>query len=476
VFGRSTQRKTLMSFLDAVKSSKNFSGKREFIPYPYQKDGIRWLISKMFSGLLMSPGLGKTAIVLSAYKILKKKSMVDKVFVIAPLRVCYLVWPREIAKWSNFNGISVGILHGPKKAQVLKEEHDIYVINPAGLKWLEGQVKKGFLKDKLKWWLVVDESSNFKNARSQRFKILKKMLKLFWRRTILTGTPTPNGLINLFSQVYILDLGTRLGAYITAFRNEFFYPTGYMGYDYRLQDAADQRIYDKIDDIVMHKGNEELDLPERLDNYIPVQLPAEARETYNDMKRHYIAEFRDTETIAINAAVATGKLHQLANGGMYDAEKNSIVVHNAKTEATQELVMSLEGRPLMVFYEYNHDLERLRSQFGPIPAMGEVSAKKAIGLANSWNRGEVPIIALHPASAGHGLNLQDSDCTDICWYSITFDLELYIQAVARVHRQGVKHAVTVHHLVAEDTIDSRILRVLEGKTNIQDALLEELKQ
>jgi len=467
-----------MNFLETVKSSKNFDGKREFIPHPYQKDGIKWLISRMFSGLLMSPGLGKTAIVLSAYKILKKKGMVDKVFIVAPLRVCHLVWPKEIIKWSNFNGITIGVLHGSKKDKTIQEDYDMYVINPGGLKWLEGQVKKGFLKDKLKWWLVVDESSNFKNGRSQRFKILKKMLQLFWRRTILTGTPAPNGLINLWSQIYILDLGTRLGQYITAFRNNYFYPSGYLGYDYRLQDEADQRIYDQIDDIVMHKGNEELDLPPRVDNYIPIAIPPRAREAYEDMKRHFIAEIDPDELIvAVNAAVKTGKLHQLANGGMYTEDGEALVVHNAKTDALQELAEGLEGKPLMIFYEYEHDLQRIRQAFSHhVPALGKLSPKEDIKLERKWNRGEVPIIALHPASAGHGLNLQDADCGDICWYSITFDLELYIQAVARVHRQGVKNTVMVHHLVAEDTIDERILRILDGKMNVQQALLEELKQ
>jgi SNF2 family DNA or RNA helicase len=442
----------------------------------------------------MSPGLGKTAIVLSAYKILRKKRMVDKVLVIAPLRVCHLVWPFEVSKWSNFKGISVGVLHGSKKEKVLKEDHDIYCINPAGLKWLEKMIKQGFLKDNLKWkwlekmikqgflkdnlkwWLVVDESSNFKNGRSQRFKILKKMLKLFWRRTILTGTPAPNGLINLWSQVYILDLGTRLGAYITAFRNEYFYPSGYLGYDYRLQDEADQRIYNQIDDIIMHKGSDELDLPPRIDNYISVELPPDASETYNDMKRHFIAEFKDDEVIAVNAAVKTGKLKQIANGGLYNENKESIIIHNEKTTAVQELIEGLEGKPLMLFYEYNHDLERIRKAFGDIPALGENNTKKTIKLVNDWNRGRIPIIALHPASAGHGLNLQDSDCSDICWYSIPFDLELYIQAIARVHRQGVRNTVMIHHIVAVNTIDSRILRILDGKMNVQDALLEELKQ
>ena len=465
-----------MSFLDTVKTAKHFDGKREFIPWPYQKDGIKWLLTHMFSGLLMSPGLGKTAIVLSAYKILRKKRMVDKVLVIAPLRVCHLVWPFEVSKWSNFKSISVGVLHGSKKEKVLKEDHDIYCINPAGLKWLEKMIKQGFLKDNLKWWLVVDESSNFKNGRSQRFKILKKMLKLFWRRTILTGTPAPNGLINLWSQVYILDLGTRLGAYITAFRNEYFYPSGYLGYDYRLQDEADQRIYNQIDDIIMHKGSDELDLPPRIDNYISVELPPDARETYNDMKRHFIAEFKDDEVIAVNAAVKTGKLKQIANGGLYNENKESIIIHNEKTTAVQELIEGLEGKPLMLFYEYNHDLERIRKAFGDIPALGENNTKKTIKLVNDWNRGRIPIIALHPASAGHGLNLQDSDCSDICWYSIPFDLELYIQAIARVHRQGVRNTVMIHHIVAVNTIDSRILRILDGKMNVQDALLEELKQ
>jgi len=421
--------------------------------------------------------LGKTAIVLSSFRVLKHHGTVNKLLVIAPLRVCSLVWPLELRKWSNFSNMSIGVLHGPRKSAILAEDHDIYVINPEGLQWLEKVIKsKEFSFKKHKWEIVFDESSLFKHSGSKRFKIVKKLLPQFERSVILTGTPAPNGLGNVWSQVYLLDQGERLGKYITQFRNKYFYPTGYMGYDYKLQKGAAQKIYDKISDIILHKGVEELDLPARIDNRIQVTLPKAARDVYESMRESFIAALdEDNVSVAVNAAVASGKLRQICNGAVYGDEGNVINLHDEKIGAVDELVATLDGRPLMVFYEFQHDLAKLLKAFPTAKVLGGgVKTADAEMIVKLWNCNEIPLLLLHPVSAGHGLNLQESDCHDIAWYSIPWDLELYIQANARVHRQGVKNAVTIHHIAAKDTIDERIIKALQTKSSVQDALLDAL--
>lgn len=448
-----------------------------FKPHSYQVEGIKWVCEKYYSGVLFPPGLGKTAVVLSAFKILRHKGEVDKMFVIAPLRVCHMVWPVEVQQWADFEHLSVGVLHGKDKDKVLSQDHDIYVINPDGIRWFSTQIaKKNFTFKFDKWLLVCDESTNFKNHSSQRFKSLKRLLDFFDRRVILTGTPVPNGLSNLWSQVYILDKGTRLGHYITQFRNTFFYPAGYMGYEYNIQPGAEQRIYELVDDIVMHKSQDELSLPPRLSNEISVCLPDKAQKIYKNMKNEYVAQLSDSQySIAVNAAVATGKLKQIANGALYNEDRSIQRIHYEKISAVRELYDSLGGRPLMVFYEYRHDLEALMDEFPGTPYLGGgVSAKQTSTTIGLWNNGELKIMFLHPASCGHGLNLQHGGCHDICWYSIPFDLEIYDQANARVHRQGVKNSVIIHHIVSKDTIDERIMKILKSKDDVQKELLNYL--
>lgn len=460
-----------MSFLNAAKKRKKFK------PHDYQEESEKWLLSHLVSGLFLKAGLGKTSTTLSAFVTAKKAGHIDKMLVIAPLRVCQMVWPVEVEKWDITEGLSVGVLHGSGKNKILTEEHDIYVVNPSGLKWLLERVKDhSFSFTKINWWLVVDESSNFKNSRSMRFKQLKYMLNMFKRRTILTATPAPRNMENLWPQVFILDGGKRLGKYITQFRNKYFFPVGYMGYEYALKEGGKEEIFEAVDDIIMHKGDEELNLPERLDNYIFIDLPNTARKTYEEMKNEFVAEMNGEESlIAVNAAVASGKLRQISNGGIYAEDKKIIHIHDEKTNAVTELYDNLNGRPLMIMYEFNHDLERLRAAFPDAPALsGGISSKSAKKIIEDWNSDKLSVLLLHPAAAGHGLNLQESECRDVCWYSIPWDLEQYIQANARVHRQGVKHSVTVHHIVAKDTIDERIIKVLEKKGNMQDALLEAL--
>jgi SNF2 family DNA or RNA helicase len=440
--------------------------------HDYQQDGVNWILSHNGAGLFLPPGLGKTLISLSAIKILKDANEVQRVIVIAPLRVCYMVWRQEVEKW-GFD-LSVGLLHGKDKDTIVRQKHDIYLINPEGLPWLYNS-HLGLLS-KYKFMLVCDESTLFKNQASMRFKTLVRMLTFFKRRLILTGTPAPNGLIQLWSQIFILDNGKSLGKNITAYRKRWFSPN-FSGFGYAMINGADKEIYSAIDGIVMHKSSDELTLPEKLFNTIDIQLPSAAVKLYKEVKDDFISVFGEDESLitAMNSASQASKLKQIANGNLYGEDKNWLVIHNEKLNACEELVESLGGRPLLIVYEYNHDLEALKATFKGAPHIGGgVSGAVLERTIKNWSAGNIPVLLLQPQAGGHGLNLQNGGCHDVVWYSITFDLELYEQVNARVHRQGVKNSVTIHHIVANGTVDEKVMRALQGKAKLQDALLESL--
>ena len=442
-----------------------------FEPHDYQQDGINWILSHQGAGLFLPPGLGKTSITLSAIDVLKQANEIDRVLIIAPLRVCYMVWRQEVDKWDF--PFTIGLLHGKDKDTVVRQKHDIYLINPEGINWLVHSHMQLF--SKYKFMLVCDESTLFKNHSSLRFKMLKHILPMFKRKLILTGTPAPNGLLQLWSQLFILDGGKRLGKNISAFRRQWFIPN-YDKFGYIMRDGADDQIYTAINDIVMHKSTDELELPEKLYNTILVQLPTTALKLYKEIKNDFISQIEDETLItAMNAASQASKLKQIANGMLYNDDKEGVNIHDEKLSAIEELVDSLGGRPLLVVYEFNHDLHKLQSTFKNAPRIGGgVTGKELESIVERWNKGQLPVLLIQPKAGGHGLNMQDGGCHDIVWYSITFDLELYEQVNARVHRQGVKNTVTIHHIVAESTVDKKIMRVLEGKAKLQDALLDSL--
>ena len=442
-----------------------------FEPHDYQQDGINWILSHQGAGLFLPPGLGKTSITLSAIDVLKQANEIDRVLIIAPLRVCYMVWRQEVDKWDF--PFTIGLLHGKDKDTVVRQKHDIYLINPEGINWLVHSHMQLF--SKYKFMLVCDESTLFKNHSSLRFKMLKHILPMFKRKLILTGTPAPNGLLQLWPQIFILDGGKRLGKNISAFRRQWFIPN-YDKFGYIMRDGADDQIYTAINDIVMHKSTDELELPEKLYNTILVQLPTTALKLYKEIKNDFISQIEDETLItAMNAASQASKLKQIANGMLYNDDKEGVNIHDEKLSAIEELVDSLGGRPLLVVYEFNHDLHKLQSTFKNAPRIGGgVTGKELESIVERWNKGQLPVLLIQPKAGGHGLNMQDGGCHDIVWYSITFDLELYEQVNARVHRQGVKNTVTIHHIVAESTVDKKIMRVLEGKAKLQDALLDSL--
>lgn len=431
------------------------------------------MLTSACAGLFLDPGLGKTSISLAAMKVLKKEKLVSKVLIIAPLRVCYSVWPREIEKWRDFEDLTYTILHGKDKQRNLNKEVDIYLVNPEGLMWL---LKQNFKKLNFDM-LIIDESSKFKTWNSQRMKLLRTVLHLFRRRYILTGTPAPNGLMDIFSQIFILDGGAALGKFVTQYRQNYFYPSGFGGYEWKLQPGGEKRIQERIKPLTLRLSAEDhLELPERVINPIYIDLPDDARAVYEDLEKELYTDLLNGELAASNAAVASMKCCQIANGGVYDEDGFAHLVHMQKAEFIADLVDELQGTPVLVAYEFGHDLDRLRKVLGKdVPYIGGgVSTKRSTMLEKAWNSGELPVLLGQPASIGHGLNLQDAG-NHVAWHSLTWNYEYYDQFIRRVLRQGSKHKkVFVHHIIARDTVDEAKIWSLRAKGNTQDSFFKGL--
>lgn len=439
-------------------------------------------------GLLLSPGLGKTAVTLAAFKVLRDRGIVRRALVLAPLRVCTDVWPEELAKWTDFHDLRMTVLHGPKKDQRLRENADIYVMNYEGLPWLAREGIKVWGTNDWPEMLVADESTRLKHPRTQRFKILRGgMLKRFKRRYILTGTPAPNGLMDLFGQLYVLDLGQRLGRYITHYRVRFFVES-WDGFSWDLRPGAEEEIYKAISDAVLRlDALDHLDMPELVKTTIGVNLPAKARAVYEELKEEFVLKVKEGEVTAKNAAVLTSKLRQVANGAVYadeellghgrGAKKEVVSIHKAKLDALEDLVEELSGQPLLVAYEFEHDYRAINSRFKDVPRLGGgVTTKQASEIIKQWNAGELPILAVHPASAGYGLNLQAGG-GHVAWYGLTWNLEHHDQLIDRLWRQGQRRKhVFVYYLVARGTMDTLVLSALEDKAASQRELFDAVKK
>lgn len=449
--------------------------KEHWNPHKYQRKAVKFVIQQGAAALFLDPGLGKTSIFLAAVKILKKEKLINKVLIIAPLRVCYLVWPKEVVKWHDFKDLKVQILHGKDKEKNLYKEADIYLINPEGLTWLVTHNLKKLGFD----MLGIDESSKFKAANTKRFKQLKLLLPIFRRRVIMTGTPSPNGMMDLFSQIFILDGGAALGRFITHYRNNYFYPTGFGGYEWKLQNGAEQKIQNAIKPLVLRmEAKDYLELPELIENNIYVELPAEARHAYKEMEDELFVDLAKGDIVAANAAAASMKCRQIANGGVYDEDRGVHQLHMEKAEAVKDLIEELQGTPALVAYDFEHDLGRLQKVLGKnVPYIGGgVSPKRSQEIEKAWNAGEIPVLLGHPASVAHGLNLQNAG-NHVIWHSLTWNFENYDQFNKRILRQGSKHKkVFVHHIIAEKTVDVAILTALKFKDNTQKSLLAGLKE
>lgn len=448
-------------------------------PHEYQKEAVKFLIERGSGALWLDPGLGKTAVVLSAFKVLRTKGLAKKMLVIAPLRPAHGVWPAEVKKWEQFANYSVGVLHGGNKAKVLKQNHDIYAINFEGLQWLSSQLNG-------KTWpfdiLVVDEISYMKNTQTQRFKTLKMVLNKFTRRWGLTGSPAPNSLIDIFGPQFIIDQGATFGPYISRFRTEYFYPSGYGGYEWKLLPEGEKKIYDKLEGKVLRMAAlDHLDLPDLTYNNVVVELPEKARKIYDAFENALTIEIDSGNITAVNAAVAVMKGQQIANGGSYLDDDGSGIgrvttqIHDAKTDAVVDLVTELSGQPCIIGYHFQHDLERLQKVFPNAQVIGSgVVGAKLDAIIDKWNAGEIPVLLAHPMSAGHGLNLQGTGHA-VIWYSLTWSLEVYEQFIRRLWRQGQKNHIVVHHIVAKDTVDEAILKAVKRKDKTQQNLLNAVR-
>ncbi len=408
-----------------------------------------------------------------AFKILKERGLVTRGLIIAPLRPMRKVWPDEIKKWADFADITYTIVHGGNKEAALAEDVDLYIINPEGIAWLFDAKRRRPEFDVL----IVDESTKFKNSSTQRFKALKPHLPSFSRRWILTGTPVPNGLLDLFGQIYILDLGRALGRFITHYRQEYFNPSGYGGYEWKPQPDAFPRIVDTISPLILQLSSEEyLQMPALVQRDLTVSLPPTSRKLYDELERDFLVQMESgEEIIALNAAAAGTKLRQIANGALYTDSTHWKPLHDEKLEVLESLLEELNGHPVLVFYEYIHDAERINARFGTVPNLSGSNGQKFDKLVDDFNRGNIPLLLAHPASAGHGLNLQGS-CHHIVWFGIPWNLEYYDQAVARVYRQGqTAEKVFVYHIVAKNTKDEDVAKVLVQKDRSQQSLLMALK-
>lgn len=391
--------------------------------------------------------------------------------VIAPLNVAKDTWADEINKWEHLNHMTVSKVLGTPKQRIdaLKQDADIYITNKENTKWLCDYYKKDWPFD----MIVVDELSTFKNHTSQRFKALKKKLPLVKRFVGLTGTPSPNSMMDLWAQVYLIDSGERLEKSFTRFRERYFKPTHQVSehvFNWELREDAEELIYQKIDDVcISMKASDYLDMPERIDTVQEVTLSTKERKLYEELERDYILESEEDGTIvAQSGASLSQKLLQLSNGAVYTDEQDVRQVHDRKLDKLEEIVEESQGQPILLFYNFKHDKERILERFKQAVVLG------SDGYKDEWDKGNIEILLAHPASAGHGLNLQQGGHI-IVWFGLTWSLELYQQANARLYRQGQDNTTIIHHIMTENTIDQRVYKALQNKELTQDELMNAVK-
>lgn len=450
---------------------------REFIPHKYQLTAINHVINVPKCGLFLDMGLGKTVSTLTAIKELKyNRFQVNKVLIIAPKKVAEGTWSKEKDKWNHTKDFRVSLVLGSqqKRIKALSVNADLYIINRENIPWLVDYLRNDWYFDTV----VIDESSSFKNSQSKRFKALKMVLPKINRLIELTGTPSPNGVEDLWAQIYLLDQGERLEKYINHFRNRYMEPNKRNRsqiFDYKVKEGVYDHIINKISDIcISMKSEDYLELPDLSYNEIPVVLNDKARKDYDKMERDFVLELEEAEEdiTAVNAAALSNKLLQISNGAVYDNSGIYTEVHNAKIDSFLELVESLQGRSLLVFYNFQHDKERIKKALEKSNLV--VRELKTTQDEDDWNARKIDILLTHPASAAYGLNLQEGG-NHVCWFGLTWNLEHYQQANKRLHRQGQKEKVIIHHLVTQDTRDEDVMRALDSKADVQEEILQSLK-
>lgn len=441
-----------------------------YVAHNYQNYAKDFILAHKVSALFLDCGLGKTITTLTAINELMYDSFeISKVLIIAPLRVAQSTWKEEIEKWDHLNLLRYSIAIGDEKERLkaLKQNSDIYIINRENVDWL---VTKSGIDFNFNM-LIIDELSSFKSHTSKRFKSLLKIRPYFERVVGLTGTPSSNGLMDLWAEFRVLDLGERLGRYITHYRNEYFLPdkrNGAVIFSYKPQPNAEERIYRRLADMTISmKSTEYLKMPELILNELEINLDEEDQIKYKKFKKEMVMTIQEKEIDAINAASLSNKLIQLANGSIYDEDKKFYEVHNKKLDKLEEIIESANGKPVLVAYWFKADKERIEKRF-------KVREIKTADDIKQWNKGMIDLALIHPASAGHGLNLQSGGST-LVWFSLTWSLELYQQTNARLYRQGQKDTVVIHHLITKNTIDQDIMKSLKRKDKTQEALMRAVK-
>lgn len=442
----------------------------KFVPHEYQEYATKFIEENDISALLLDMGLGKSVITLTAIRNLIIKGKVGRVLVIAPLRVARSTWPDEIAKWDHLHDLTYSVAVGTEKERLeaLRKNVEIVIINRENVDWLVNKSGYRFNFD----MIVIDELSSFKSYSAKRFKALLKVRPHVERIVGLTGTPSSNGLMDLWAEYRLLDFGERLGRYITRYRLKYFTPdkrSATVIFSYKLLPGAEDEIYNAISDITISmKAKDYLKMPDLIINEVTVDLdPTESR-TYETLRIEMVVQISEQEEIdAVNAASLSGKLLQMANGAVYDEDKRVLRIHDKKLDALEDLIEAANGKPVLIAYWYKHDLERIKERFNVREILNDQDIR-------DWNSGKIDVAVIHPASAGHGLNLQTGGST-LVWFGLTWSLELYEQTNARLWRQGQKETVVIHHIITEDTIDEEVLQALERKDKTQSALINAVK-
>ena len=445
-------------------------------PHDYQKYVIEYIQNQPVSAVFLDMGLGKTSITLTALNnLLFDYFTVHKILVIAPLRVARSTWSSEIQKWDHLKNLKYSIVIGTpaERRKALQRQADVYIINRENIPWLTEYMGAAFDFD----MVVIDELSSFKNYQAKRFKALMKVRPSVKRIVGLTGTPSSNGLMDLFAEFKLLDMGERLGRFIGQYRNTYFMPdkrNGQVIFSYKPLPGAEDTIYRKISDITISmKAAEHLKMPKLVTTDYEVTLSEKEQRKYKELKDNMVLQLSDDEIIAANAASLSNKLCQMANGAIYDDDKAVIHVHDRKLDALEDIIESMNGKPVLVAYWFKHDYDRIADRLKTLSIPFE--KLDTTGSIEKWNNGKIPVTLIHPASAGHGLNLQDGGST-LIWFGLTWSLELYQQTNARLYRQGQNSdTVVIMHIAAKDTIDERILKALKKKDSTQSALIDAVK-
>ena len=447
-----------------------------YSPHDYQKYAIRYIEEHPIAAVLLDMGLGKTSITLTAVSDLLFDSFdVHRVLVIAPLRVAKVTWGAEIGKWEHLSLLQYAVAVGTEEERLtaLKSKADIYIINRENVQWLIEKSGVPFDFD----MVVVDELSSFKNWQSKRFKAFMKVRPKVKRIVGLTGTPSGNGLMDLFAEFKLLDMGERLGRFITQYRTAFFMPdkrNGQIIYSYKALPGAEDAIYDRISDITISmRASDHLKMPELISTQYEVELSEKERERYDEFKKELVLQLPEHEVTAANAASLTGKLSQMANGAVYADDESISEIHDKKLEALEDIIEAANGKPVLVAYWFKHDAERICKRLDSLKV--EYARISSPGSIEMWNKGEFAVGLIHPASAGHGLNLQ-SGGSHLVWFGLTWSLELYQQTNARLWRQGqTSETVVIQHIITKGTVDEQIIKALKSKDTSQSALIDAVK-